>query len=325
MSLATPTTEAIAIPARSLRPSFWGLVRGELFKVRLQRATWVMLALLIVVMILPYLLLLSTSSISEQIHNDTSNFFYDLVEIGPTVLRVFSGFFLLIITARMIGLEYRLGTIRLLLARGVGRMQLLCAKVVAAALIGLALLIVGLLLTALMSLIVVVISSGNLDAFQAFPAQLWTDAAIFVLTLLVNTGVTILLATVLAVIGRSSVFGLAAALAFFPLDNIGTEIMQLAYLLTHNDLWLNLTAYFLGPNLNVMAHALVEKFAVLGASPLYFMAGPAGPEQTIQNGATLVTHGTLVDGTHTLVVAGVYAAIFLIVSLWLTQKRDVQE
>jgi hypothetical protein len=73
-----------------------------------------------------------------------------------------------------------------------------------------------------------------------------------------------------------------------------------------------------------MPHALVSKFDALGATPLYFM-GPIGPTQSISPQHTLETHGTLVDGTHTLVVVAAYAAIFVVVALWLTWKRDVQE
>ncbi len=324
MSVATSPAAAQSVSVRKLRPSFFGLVGGEWFKVWRQWATWIMLALLIAVIILPYIILLVAANPADQLQNSPSDFLYNLLEIGPTVLRVFSGFFLLIVTARMIGLEYRLGTIRILLARGVGRVQLLWAKIVAVALIGLLLLVVGLLLTALMSVIVVAVASGNLDAIRALPTQFWLDAWTLVLTILVNMGVTILLAVVLAVIGRASVFGLAAALAFFPLDNIGTEIMRIAFLVTHNDFWLTVTAYFLGPDLNAMPHALVSKFDALGATPLYFI-GSLGPAQTIQNSTTPETHGILVDGTHTLVVAAVYAAVFLVVALWLTWKRDVQE
>ncbi len=90
--------------------------------------------------------------------------------------------------------------------------------------------------------------------------------------------------------------------------------MQLAYRVTHNDFWLNATAYFLGPNLNFMPTALVDRLTSIGASPLYLV-------DPITNQA----HGTLVDGTHTLIIAGVYAAIFAVTAIWLTWKRDVKE
>src|SRR5947209_5461524 len=124
-------------------------------------------------------------------------------------------------------------------------------------------------------------------------------------------GVTILVATAAAVLGRSLAFGLSVALIFFPIDNIGTVIMTLAYRVTGSDFWLNLTAYFLGPNLNQMPVALTSgRVDSIGAAPLYF----------VNNN---VAHGTQVDGTHTLVVAAVYAVIFAVTALWLMWKRDV--
>lgn len=323
MSVAIPIAAKEQVASRILRPSFFGLVRGELFKARRQLANWILLIIIALVIIVPYLILLTIGNLSDQMQHNP-DFLPNVLETGPEILRVFIGFFLLILTARLIGLEYRLGTIRILLARGVGRVQLLCAKLLAVVLIALALLIVGLLLSALMSVIVVATANGNLDTLQKLPSQTWSDVWTLILTVLVSMGVTILLATVMAVIGRASVFGLAAALAFFPLDNIGTEIMQIGFLITHNDFWLNVTAYFLGPNLNAMPHAFAFKLFSLGATPLYFM-GSLGPTQSVSPQQALETHGTLVDGTHTLVVAAVYAAIFLVVALWLTWKRDVQE
>src|SRR5947207_15907586 len=130
----------------------------------------------------------------------------------------------------------------------------------------------------------------------------------------INIPVTILLATAAAVVGRSVTFGLIAAIIFFPIDNIATIVMTLAYRITHNDFWLNTTAYFLGPNLNAMAGVLTNGRAEsIGSTPLYFV------DQAGQ------THGLLVDGTHTVVVALVYAVIFAVVAIVLTWKRDVKE
>ena len=52
-------------------------------------------------------------------------------------MRVFTSFFLLILTARVVGLEYQLGNIRVLLACGIGRLQLLFAKLLAVVVIAL--------------------------------------------------------------------------------------------------------------------------------------------------------------------------------------------
>jgi ABC-type transport system involved in multi-copper enzyme maturation permease subunit len=297
----------------SAKPSFIGTVRGEFFKIARQWTNWIMLVLLLGAMVLPFVVEMTAPNAKTNIHTNPLHFYYTLLSITLSILRVFTGIFLLVLTARTIGLEYQLGTIRILLARGVGRLQLLFAKLLAVALIALGLLVFGLILNYLLTIILVVGLTGNLDSFNALNSVFWSDARIYVLTILLNMGVTILLATAAAVVGRSVTFGLSAAIIFFPIDNIATIIMTLAYRITQNDFWLSTTAYLLGPNLNAMPSALTNGRAEsIGATPLYgVIAGQA--------------HGIQVDGTHTVVVALVYAAIFATTAIVLTWKRDVKE
>lgn len=311
-AVLTPTTTG-KLKLRTAKPSFFGLVRGEFLKVMRQWSTWILLLMVIGVTVLPYIIETVRPHFKEAIASTPLLAYYDQMGIGLSVLRVFTGFFLLIVTARMIGQEYQLGTIRVLLSRGVGRLQLLFAKLLTMAIIALILLIVGVLVNLLLTIILIGGIAGNLNSLGALTSQFWSDSGIFVLYILLNMGVSILLATAAAVIGRASVFGIAAALAFFPLDNFGTVIMLLANRVTGSDFWLSITAYFLGPNLNQMPVALTNnRVNTIGFGPLY-EAGPGG------------VHGIQVDGTHTLVVAAVYAAIFAAVAIWLTWKRDVKE
>ena len=313
MSAVITSTPAENIQLRTAKPSFFGLVRGTFLKVMRQWTTWILLVIVVGVTILPYLIETVRPHFKEAIASTPLVAYYDQMGIGLSVLRVFTGFFLLIVTARMIGQEYQLGTIRILLSRGVGRLQLLFAKLLTMTIIALILLIVGVLVNFLLTILLIAGIAGNLNSFGALTSQFWSDSGIFVLYILLNMVVSILLATAAAVIGRASVFGIAAALAFFPLDNFGTVIMLLANRVTGSDFWLSITAYFLGPNLNQMPAALTNnRVLTIGFGPLY-NAGPGG------------THGILVDGTHTLVVAAVYAAIFAAVAIWLTWKRDVKE
>jgi ABC-type transport system involved in multi-copper enzyme maturation permease subunit len=299
---------------RAARPSFFGLVRGEFFKAMRQWTTWILLVLLIGAIALPYIIETVRPRLQADITSAPLTFFYDQLGIGLSVVRVFTGFYLLIMTARLIGQEYQLGTIRVLLGRGVGRLQLLFAKLVTMAIIGVILLVIGIALNYLLTTALVAGASGNLNAFSHLTSQFWSDAGVFVLYILLNMAVSILLAAAAAVIGRASVFGISAALAFFPIDNFATIIMLLAYRVTVNDFWLNITAYFLGPNLNQMPTVLTDnRVSSIGFGPLNAAEGPN------------VVHGIVVDGTHTLVVAAVYAVIFAAIAVWLTWKRDVQE
>src|SRR6266699_7152669 len=310
-SSATPTQQ---IQLHNAKPSFFGMVRGEFFKIGRQWTNLIMLVLLLGVIVLPFIIEMTAPNVKTNIQTNPLHFFYNTLSVGLSILRVFTGIFLLILAARTIGLEYQLGTIRVLLSRGVGRLQLLFAKLLAVALIALGLLVFGLLLNYLLTVILVAGLTGNLNSFSALNAVFWSDARIYVLSIILNMGVTILLATAAAVVGRSVTFGLSAAIIFFPIDNIATLMMTLAYRVTLNDFWLSITAYFLGPNLNVIAPALTSnRVESIGATPLYFVdqAGQA--------------HGILVDGTHTVVVALVYAMIFAVVAIVLTWKRDVKE
>jgi ABC-2 type transport system permease protein len=309
-AVLTPTTTG-KLKLRAAEPSFFGLVRGEFLKVMRQWTTWILLGLLLAVTVLPYIVETVRPRFQAELASTTLTVYYDQMSIGLSVLRVFTGFFLLIVTARMIGQEYQLGTIRILLARGVGRLQLLFAKLLTLTIIALILLIVGVLVNLLLNVILIAGIAGNLNSLSKLTSQFWSDTGIYVLYVLLNMGVTILLATAVSVIGRASVFGIGAALAFFPLDNFGTIIMLLANRVTHSDFWLSITAYFLGPNLNQMPSTLTgNRASSIGLGPLYNQQG---------------NQGILVDGTHTLVVAAVYAAIFAGVAIWLTWKRDVKE
>ena len=287
----------------SATPSFLGMVRGELFKVSRRWATWIMLVLLVGIICLPYLVRFTVPTVKDTIQKTPNAFFYTDMSSNLAVLRVFAGFVLIVLTAQVIGLEYQLGTIRVLLARGAGRLQLLGAKLLALIILALLLFIGGILLNALLSLVFVGLVTGNLNALNNLTASFWADTRIYMLTILISMGVTILMATAASVIGRSLTIGLSAALCWFAADNFGVIMMLLANRLTHNDFWTNATAYFLGPNLNQMPTALTKPSVLsIGITPL-----------------------VNVDGNHTLLVTLVYALCFAIVSIVLTWRRDVKE
>ncbi len=285
------------------RPSFFGIVRGEIFKVTRMWSIWISLVLILGIICLPYLITLAVKSQGDLLKQTPLQFFYDSMGQNLFVLRVFIGFFLLILTACVFGREYQLGTVRILLARGVGRLQLLFAKLLAVVVIALLVLFVALLLNVLLQALQITVLAGNFDGLKALNATFWHDIGVYMLTILISMGVTILLTVAMTAVGRSFVFGLSASLAFFPADNIGSVFMRLGYSLTHNDFWKNATAYFLGPNLNAMPASIIpQRFSNFGASPL-----------------------VPVDGTHTLLVALAYGIFFLVAAIVLTWKRDVKE
>lgn len=319
--MSAPATAADAVieleVGRAARPRFLGMVRGEVYKLARLRLNWVMLALLAALVAVPYLFLIATPGAQEALQSEPGTFFYEEMNAVLALLRVFSGIVLLIMTARAIGMEYQHGTIRVLLARGVGRLHLLTAKLVALGLVALAIVVGAVALNAALLLLDVHALMGNLDALQTLPAIFWPDARTYLLTVLVSMGATILLAAAITVVGRSPAFGLALGLAWFPADNIGVGVMFLIHSFTNNDFWLKVTAYFLGPNLNQMPVALLTP-----AAPADLIAAGGPPMQPVSLGASPLVD---VTGTHTLVVTLVYAAIFVAVAVVLVWRRDVTE
>ena len=301
MGTAVPQTATRA----ALKPRFWGLVRGELFKIMHQRLNWVMLPFLYFLSSVrwPALLLQAPGDEQYQFAYTPYERLHGLMDENLGLFRAFVGFYLIIVTARAIGLDYQQGTIRILLARGVGRLHLLFAKVVALAGVALAVTAGALLLNAVLAVLFVQIIAGNLDALKAINGTFWDDTFSYLLTVLISMGVTILLAVATTVLGRSLAVGLGVALVFFPADNIGTEVLYLMSRLTFNNFWLKVTAYLLGPNLNVMPGKTVANYVdIVGTTPL-----------------------VPVDGNHTLLITLMYAIIFAALAIIFTKLRDVQE
>ncbi len=132
------TVVSVSAPAapsqiHTARPTFLDVL-GELFKVSRQRGTWLMGVLLRGDLRLP-LSDLAGQPPEGQRESNSSWAIYRLMSVDMLVLRVFAGALLIMVTARLIGMEYSGGTIRVMLARGVGRLQLLFGKLTALAIL----------------------------------------------------------------------------------------------------------------------------------------------------------------------------------------------
>lgn len=300
ISAAVPQTAT----QTAARPRFLGLLRGELFKIMHQRMNWIMLPILYFLCSVRWLALpLGRGDVKAQLAAQPYDALHTLMAQNLGIYRVFIGFFLIILTARAIGLDYQQGTIRIILARGVGRLQLLYTKVLALVLVALAVTVGALLLNLVLAFAFIGGITGNLDAFKVINSTFWADTGSYMLTVFISMGVTMLLAVATTVLGRSLAVGLGVALVFFPADNIGSEILFLVYRLTGSDFWLKVTAYLLGPNLNIMpGETVLNHVATIGTTP-----------------------DVAVDGGHTLLIALIYAIIFAAIALFLTWRRDVQE
>ena len=310
-TITTSTSTEKYTARHAVKPSFFGLVRGELFKARRQLTTWIMFALTLVMVCVPYLFVYKDSSLKDAITSPNADYFISLAPVGLAVLRIFSGFFLAILTARMIGQEYSQGTIRIILARGVGRVQLLLAKWTAIVTWAVIVLVLGLALSLLMVAIQVQVATGSLTPLTSLDASIWSAYGLYVLSVAISMGATILMASAVTGLLRSLAGGMTFSIIWFPADNIIVGILTIAFLVTKSTFWTDVSAYLLGPNLNVMAGLIAKQ----NHQVWMFGAPPATPP------ISTIT----VDGTHTLVVTAVYAAIFLFVALFFTWKRDVKE
>jgi ABC-type transport system involved in multi-copper enzyme maturation permease subunit len=286
-------------------PSFFGAVRGEALKVSRQLSFWLMLAGALVLLAVITLAVTSAQSIQDQLKTDPTGFAYGARDVFGTVFQIGSGIFLLIIGSRLFAMEYSSGTIRIIYARGTGRVRLLLAKMLLLGLIGAALLVGYLIISGAILALMANTWTGSITPLQHLPAEFWTDLEMWVAVQGMSMGIAILMAAAAAGIGRSLAFAMAASLAFFPVDNFSVILEALASRITKQDHpWLNISQYQLGPNLNVVLNLIEPGHHARGA-----FATPLQP----------------VDATHALVVIGGFALAFAVIAVVRTVRPDVLE
>ena len=306
MSTAVSVTPPTALKLHGARPSFVGVVRGELFKVSRQLATWIFAVLYVGGIGLTYLIDVGTS-FKDSIGSEPTWAIYKLLGVDMMVLKIFGGAFIILVATRLIGMEYSGGTIRVLLSRGVGRLQLLFGKLAALTIIALVLVAVTLLLDLLLTVILLLISVGNINLLTSAPSGFWADSWTYLLLALVSLGVTLLMATAVTVLSRSLAIGMAVGMLWYPAENMSTIFLILGFRLTNNDFWRLISGDFLGMNLNAMPGAILPERAVAATNVSF--TSPLVP----------------VTGGHTLLVVAIFAIIFAAVSIILTARRDVKE
>lgn len=307
------TLSAVAAPSvrdatrQTISPSFGGILRGELFKLARQRLNWLLLLMLAGTTSIYYLFAVGSPGVKDSLLADPLGSYVSLMSRELTLIRAFIGIFLMIATARMVGLEYQQGTIRVLLSRGAGRVQLLGAKVLAMAITALGVFAGCLALAALLALALTAIIAGDLTPFQSLTGEFWRDAGLYSVTVLISMTDTILMAVAVTVVSRSLPFGLGAALSYFAVDNFLVPLLSLVATATQNTFWTTITGYFLGPELNIMPQVVVPFYQ---GRPLTTIGFPPAIHY---------------DGTHALMTALIYGIVFAAVSAVLTWKRDVLE
>ncbi|MBO0683326.1 MAG: hypothetical protein J2P45_09240, partial [Candidatus Dormibacteraeota bacterium] len=130
----------------------------------------------------------------------------------------------------------------------------------------------------------------------------WHDLATEIVVALVSMAAAIVIGTTASVVGRSVAFGIGAALAFYPLDNLLVILMRLLSTITNQHLWLDLTGYLLGANLSNLPAVLETDRAAQVAFAVPMVK---------------------VDPTHAWLVIGAWLLALVVLSVGLTWRRDV--
>src|SRR5262249_19601058 len=139
-SVAEPTAVLSTLARPRPRPSFAGAVRSELLKIRGQALTWIVVAAFVVVSAATLGSVVASGQVRKLLARGATSFYFNCLEGVLTLFNTMSGVFLLVVSSRLVALEYSSGTIRTVLAKGTGRLQLLGAQLLALAISGLVLL-----------------------------------------------------------------------------------------------------------------------------------------------------------------------------------------
>ncbi len=292
--------------------SFFGVTTGEIFKALRQRTHMVLFFGVAFISALLWIAFLARPHAQTLFTTNSTHYFYTSLTISYALLRIFSGLFFITLTARIIGLDYQQGTIRIILARGVNKVVLFWAKLLAVFALAMGALAVFIAFDTVWGIVITSVQMHSSVLFTSLNADFWGAAVYYWLTLVINTVATIAITALFTVVGRSLTFGQSLGLGFFPADNFTVILLPLISQLFNNTSLMNISAYFLGPNLNYLPKELVPTLVFADNSVTSPASAGVGP----------LIH---VDLTNTLTVIAIYTVVSLIAATYLTYRRDVLE
>lgn len=209
-----------------------------------------------------------------------------------------------VLVGALIGSEYSYSTLRLSLARGVGRGQFLAAQIVAVAILALGLTAVAMLLGA---------ATGGLGALIGMPTLVTPglsvgETLLYWLALAYNIFCYALIAVCIGTLTRSVAGGIAGPLVFIVVEVVVTDVLlALSAFPVDSPLLLTLShtpEYLLGSNTSAL-------ITLAGAGPYPLTSG-----QVISVALTW---------PHALIVSAIYCALFIASSYLVLRNRDVVE
>jgi ABC-type transport system involved in multi-copper enzyme maturation permease subunit len=230
------------------------------------------------------------------------------LSLSVTVINFVGTISLIILTGSIVGSEYGLGTIRLMLTRGPTRTQFFLAKIgtiIICILITLFLLIpVGIIVGALFNLTI-----GIAINFSFFTAEWVAHAILYVLTAALGLFVYAMIALCLATLGKTTAAGMAGALIWWFFESVlGTVLTAIGDLLGKGPIGSFLQSipdYFIGNNISAL-HDHQNQYLINGTRQ-----------------ATSTTNAHDISDVHAIIVLAVYLIVFIGVAWWANQQRDV--
>lgn len=315
--MIAPTSSAPAAIIEPVAPTpdgswlteFARLVRWELFLAWRRRAMMITLSSLLLVgyllvVLVQYGVYASDSADSPSATNVGQSLSF------PGALGVAGGFIsyagvllFVVLAGALIGSEYSYSTLRLSLARGVGRGRLLAAQIVALAILALLLAALALIVSALLGLLG--LAAGLPQAAGALSAGLAGEMVVYWLALAFNLFAYALISVWIGTLSRSVAGAIAGPLVFIVVEVISTDILTAIGSVSVDSPTLNLLAripnYLMGVNTNAL-------ITWAGDGPYPFTSGDAS-----------------VGVAHALIVAIVYCALFIVISYLALRNRDIVE
>jgi ABC-type transport system involved in multi-copper enzyme maturation permease subunit len=262
---------------RAPHPGLVNACSAELLKVRRQRSTWILSGLGVLALALVLLVLATSQSVHLDLLNKPAHELDRWLSVLEQVFAAGAGIALLILGSRLMGMEFGLGTVRIVLARGTGRGTLLAAKLLAMAAVALTMLIAYVVLAGVGSTLALLHQTGSTALLTNPPSGVWHHALVSILAAAISALACVVVGVTVATLTRSLAAAMAVALVFFPVDNTLVVILTLLHRATHISALPHVTAYLLGPTLNHLPAVL----KVEAAAPFAIPTVPVGLIQTL--------------------------------------------
>ncbi len=274
-------------------------IRVELFKLRKRNMTWIMIIVLAAFLSLIFFAIYGIiASPPARMPQEALEPMRNLITFPDAFKMIFSmaqnigAILLVIIVASSVGNEYGWGTIRQILTRRGIRYQYLLAKLVAFIVYVLIGIVIAFIIGFCLALITTQLVNGGLNwdfmtasyVGELFIMYGWTFYGLFVY---------ILLALLLSLVGRSAIVGIGGALGYYFVESIAISIFN------QSGGWLSkIPNYLIGQNISAILPTGMER----------------GP---------FMSSGALPSTLHASIALAIYCVVFLGLSLYLFQRRDV--